>query len=148
MAGQLTLWGAGELLRTFFGRSALPPTEFYLALIRQIPPTPYVSGLELDEPPLEAGYSRALIVNDATSWDASGGLLHVVSNALDVAWPPALADWGRIGYWAICASQEGGYVYFVGKMEEEKSVLSGDTALVPADELVVELGPFYTQEDF
>lgn len=147
MAGQLTLWGAGELLRTFFGRSALPPTELYLALVRQTPPTPYVSGLELDEPPTDAGYSRAQVLNEAISWEGNGQL-NVISNAIDIAWSPALADWGRIGYWAICASQEGGYVYFVGKMEEEKTVLAGDTALIPADALVIELGPFYAAEEY
>ena len=53
MAGRLTIWGAGELLTTFFGNldaAKDPPSAFYLALVRLIAPTPYMSGAELDEP--------------------------------------------------------------------------------------------------
>lgn len=147
MAGQLTLWGAGELLRSFFGRTAEPPPSFYLALVRTIAPTPYISGLELDEPPAESGYARVELPNDVSTW-SSAGQLHVVSNDKDATFITATSDWGRIGYWALVNADEGGYVYFVGEMEETKTVLAGDQAMVPTDELVVELGPFFATEDF
>ena len=51
MAGRLTIWGAGELLTTYFANApAEAPGFFWLALIREIAPTPYISGAELDEP--------------------------------------------------------------------------------------------------
>lgn len=148
MAGRLTLWGAGQLLRSFFGRTAEPPPAFYLALIRSIAPTPYVSGSELDEPDLDTGYQRVAIPNEAVSWTSENGLLHVVSNEIDLPFVTASADWGRIGYWALCNADVAGYCYVVGSMEEEQIINTGDQAVMGADELVVELGPFFTDEDF
>lgn len=148
MSGRLSLWGAGQILRTFFGRTAEPPPNFYLALVRDIAPTPYMSGSELDEPEVEAGYGRVAIPNEATSWDSEEGLLHVTSNLLDFSFVTATIDWGRIGYWALCNADVEGYTYFIGEMEEELIVLAGDQPVLGADELVVELGPFFTEEDF
>jgi hypothetical protein len=147
VAGRLTLWGAGEILRSFFGKTAEPPPDFYLALIKDLAPNPYVSGSELDEPTVDQGYVRVQLPNDAVTWN-SGGMLHIVANEVEAAFITATSDWGRIGYWAVCNAEQGGYVYFVGEMEENLSVLAGDQAVVGAGELVIELGPFFTDEDF
>ena len=148
MAGRLTLWGAGEILRTFFGKTSTPPPDFYLALITGNAPTPYVSGIELVEPPLESGYSRVQLPNDSAMWVSDSGELHVVANELEVPFVTATAEWGRVSYWAVCNALEEGYVYFVGNLEEEMMIYEGDQAVVGAGELVIELGPFYTEEDF
>jgi len=148
MAGRLTLWGAGQLLRSFFGRTAEPPQTFYLALIKDIAPTPYVSGAELDEPDVETGYQRVAIPNDAASWTASEGFLHITSNAIDLPFITAITDWGSINYWAVCNAEVDGYVYFVGSVEQADYVAAGDQVVMGTDELVIELGPFYTDEDF
>lgn len=148
MAGRLSLWGAGELLQSFFGRSAEPPQSFYLALIKSTAPTPYVSGAELDEPSSDDGYQRVEITNEVTSWADSTGVLHVVANVDDLFYVTALNDWGRISFWALCNQQEGGYVYCMGDMEEELFVYAGDQAVISAGELSLELGPFFTDEDF
>lgn len=148
MAGRLSLWGAGQILRTFFGRTAEPPPAFYLAFIKDVAPTPYMSGAELNEPDVEAGYSRVEIPNEAVNWDSEEGMLHVTSNLIDFNFVTASADWGRIGYWALCNASVDGYTYFIGEMEEELIVLAGDQPVLAADELVIELGPFFTEEDF
>jgi hypothetical protein len=147
MAGRLSLWGAGEILQSFFGRSTEPPPSYYLALIKDIAPTPYVSGVELDEPSAEDGYQRVEITNEVTSWADSTGVLHVVANVNDLLYVTAVNDWGRIAYWALCNEQEGGYVYFMGDMEEELAVFAGDQVVITAGELSIELGPFFVDQD-
>lgn len=147
MAGRLTQWGAGELLRSFFSRTATPPPSFWLGLVMENAPSPYVIGAELDEPE-GLSYSRVEILNDIENWPSDNGLLHVVANGLAVSFVTAQEDWGRIGYWAVCNAQEDGYVYLVGEMEEEQSVLTGDQVIINSDELVVELGPFFTPDEF
>lgn len=148
MAGRLSLWGAGQILRSWFGRTTEPPPNYYLALVREIAPTPYMSGSELDEPLVEDGYIRVAIPNEAVEWDSEEGLLHVTSNTNEFPFVTATADWGRIGYWALCNADVGGYTYFIGEMEEEQIILAGDQAVLGADELTLELGPFFTEEDF
>lgn len=148
MAGRLTLWGAGEILRSFFGKSSQPPEIFYLALIKDRAPTPYSSGSELFEPDPGAGYARVAIQNTAPMWVSDSGQLHIVTNEEELTFITAVADWGQISYWAICNADVGGQVYFVGSMEESLYVLNGDRAIVGAGELTVELGPFFTDEEF
>lgn len=148
MAGRLTLWGAGELLRTFFGRTSEAPPAFYLALIKDVAPTPYVSGAELDEPVATTGYQRVELPNDPATWNEDSGLLHVVANEIEAVFVTAVENWGRIGYWAVCNAPVDGYVYFVGEMEQSQIIDAGDQAVLGAGELVVELGPFFTDQDY
>ena len=147
MAGRLTLWGAGELLRTFFSRTSEPPASFFLALIKESTPTPYMSGDELDEPEGES-YARVEIPNDYENWSSDSEQLHIIGNTAEVAFVTAQEDWGRIGYWALCNAETGGFCYFVGDMETTQFVNTGDQAVVSAGDLVVELGPFFTDEEF
>jgi len=148
MAGRLTMWGAGQILRTYFSKTSEPPPNFYLALIKDLAPTPYVSGSELDEPGLDTGYARAELPNDAASWTAEEGTLHITGNAVEVTFITAQADWGNINYWALCNADAGGYCVAVGNMEEPNYVSTGDQVVLGTDELTIELGPFFTDEDF
>lgn len=150
MAGRLTLHGASELLRTFFGRTSEPPASFWLALIRSIAPTPYVSGSELDEPSTDDGYARIELPNDVVNWgNADAGLLHIVSNQQTVSFMSALNNgWGRISYWALCSNDIEGQVYMVGQIEEDLFVAGGDVVSLGDGDLVIELGPFFSDGDF
>ena len=141
MAGQLTLWGAGEILNSFFGGGATPPNNFSLALIKDVPPTPYVSGNELDEP-TAGGYSRAVVPNDVVTW-SNAGALNVTALANNIGFVEATADWGTIRYWALCNALTGGNPYFVGQMESPERIVTGDIPVVSANDLSVELGPFF-----
>ena len=40
MSGRLTVWGASEMLTTFFTRTTEPPASFWLALVRVDPTDP------------------------------------------------------------------------------------------------------------
>lgn len=144
MAGRLTLWGAGEILRTFFGRTAEPPADYYLALIKDKAPTAYDDGDVLDEP-VESGYARVRLENVAITW-TDDGELHVVSNADEIKFLTPVADWGSIGFWALCNAPEGGNVYFVGEMEEPVIIREGVRPLIEPRDLVIELGPFFVPE--
>jgi hypothetical protein len=144
MAGQPTLWGAAEFLRSFFSQTATPPANFWLALVQEIPANAFVSGSELDEPDIADGYGRVAIPNDATNWSNAGinDQLHLVANQLDVTFDVATGDWGSVGYWALCSAETAGNVYFTGQMEVPKLVMTGDQPVVPSHVLLIELGPF------
>lgn len=144
MAGKVTLWGAGEILRTFFAQSTEPPENFYLALISEVAPTPYISGAELSEPLFDE-YERAVIPNDAITW-TNDGQVHIMICETDVVFPTALEDWGTIRFWAVCNAPEGGYIYFVGAFEEPEVISEGDAVQVSSGNLSVSLGPFFSEE--
>jgi hypothetical protein len=144
IAGRLTLWGAEQLLGTYFGRAAEPPTEFYLALIADAAPTAYVSGDELDEPGM-ISYQRALIPNDVDHWGVESQP-QITTNLLDVSFVMATEDWGILRYWALCNAFIEGYCYFVGELEQPVQVNAGDTAVIGTSNLSVSLGPFFSAE--
>lgn len=145
MAGRLTAWGAGEILRTFFGRTSGPPLSFYLAFIRTTPPTLYINGAELDEP-VDGGYARAEIVNDVGYW-TDNGQLNVIVNQQDVEFGVATADWGPIGFWALTNAPYSGNVYAVGDIENSSAVYAGDVPTIMSGDISFTLGPFYTTEE-
>jgi hypothetical protein len=148
MSGRLTLWGAGELLTTFFGNGAsgkLPPGSFYLALIRQVAPTPFMSAAEIDEPDA-ADYARTEIANDTDSW-ANASSPQLVSNLLVAQFAEAVTDWGECRYWALCNAPVEGFNYLVGELETPLLVSAGDTVEVAEGDLGVSLGPFFTAEE-
>lgn len=146
MAGRLSLWGAGELLRTYISKTAGPPPSFWLALIKAESPTPYMVGAELDEPDF-ASYARVEIPNNSTNWESTDQL-HILFNANPVIFVTAQERWGRIGYWALCNAETEGYVFSCGEMETGLTVAKDDQVVVAAGEIVTELGPFFTDEVF
>lgn len=145
MAGRITLWGAGQLLRTFFSQTGEPPPSFWLALVRDVAPTPYLSGSELDEPDADE-YIRAEVPNDNIYWN-NDGQIQVVSCEEDITFVTAVEDWGTIRYWALCNASEDGYVYFVGDFEDFEVVEAGDTVEVAAGNLSISIGPFFSEEE-
>jgi hypothetical protein len=145
MAGRLTLWGAGEFLRTNISRTAEPVPTLYMALCLTRP-SPYITGLELDEPTI-GSYARASIPNDSESW-TDGDQLHVIMNEVPLTFITATADWGQIPYWALCNSEVEGYIYAVGALDPEEFIASGDQVVIDPGEISIELGPFFTDEDF
>ena len=145
MSGRLTVWGAAEMLTCFFNRTGDPPTSFWLALIRQVPPTPYMSGLEIDEPDND-DYARVEILNDSNEW-TNASQPQVMSNELPVQFMTASSDWGLSGYWALCNADSGGFCYFVGDLESPLLVETGDQVVISEDDLSVALGPFFMAEE-
>lgn len=145
MAGKLTLWGAGEILTSFFSKTAEPPPAFYLAAIKDIAPTPYISGSELDEPDSDAGYERVEIFNDSVTW-TNEGQIQVMTCEIDCEFLTATEDWGAIRYWALCNAPVEGYCYFVGDFDAPAVIYTSDQLVVESGDLSVSLGPFFFAE--
>jgi len=125
----LTLWGADQLSRMFFGRTAEPPVEFYLALVRQTEPNAFSDASELDEPGEGVNYGRMLLKNDSTIWDTDG--YYLTTNVVGLTYPIATGDWGRIQYWALCNSLTEGFIYFTGRFPQSEIVYTNDQAYLP-----------------
>lgn len=143
MAGRLTIWGANQLLLAYFTKTTDIPTNFYLALIREIAPTPYVSGSELDEPD-NAEYARVAIPNIPFNW-SNASSPQEVANTEDVEFPTAVTDWGDIRYWALCNASVDGFNFLIGDLETPVQIMAGDSAVFKEGDLSVELGPFYME---
>lgn len=148
--GAPSLFGANQILRAYFSKAIEPPPSFWLALINEVPPNPYISGEELDEPLLDSGYGRAEVPNDlATFGDQDQGQFHVVFNLIDINFNQAVTAWGSINYWALCDAEVGGNVIFFGKFSELDTVVeikAGDQVQIPAQTLSIEFGPFFYDE--
>lgn len=142
--GRITLYGANEFLMSFFTKSTEAPPSLYVALIKDIAPTPYVSGAELDEPVVES-YVRAPIPSSLEGW-VNTGQMNIISNAADVAYTTATEDWGTFRFWALCSAEIEGYVYAVGDMDP-LTIETGDVATLFAGDLTISLGPFYNTEE-
>lgn len=145
MAGRISVYGAQAMLSSYFSKGAEPPPSFFLALILNNTPTPYVSGSELDEP-IGMGYQRAEIVNDLSSW-TNASQPFVVGNLADVSFIPATDDWGQIRYWALCNAIAEGFVIATGAIENPLTVNTGDQVVIPEASLSFSLGPFFTVTD-
>jgi hypothetical protein len=143
VSGKITLWGAGELLNTFFSRTAEPPPIFYVALIKDVAPTPFLSGAELDEPDAPE-YERVAVVNETSVWSNEGAIQITVCET-DLTFTTAQEDWGTIRYWAICNAVVDGFIYMIGKFAEPDVIDTGDTVMIPSGTLSVSLGPFFNE---
>lgn len=139
------MWGSGQFISTFLGQNVLPPTSFWLALVRTIPPSPYVSGAELDEPD-NSDYARVEIPNDVDNW-ANDSAPQEMANLQEIDFVTATSDWGPIYYWALCDMSYEGNNYFVGTLDDSLNILAGDQAALYPGDLTVSLGPFYLIEE-
>ena len=145
MSGRLTVWGANQLLTSYFTISTTPPPNFYLALIKEIAPTPYMVGSELDEPD-NAEYTRVMIENDAVHW-ANDSQPQEIYNSLQVDFMTAITDWGTIRYWALCNAEVDGFNFLVGNLEDPVLIMTGDQLSFAEGDLSVALGPFFLTEE-
>ena len=145
MPGRLTVFGARELLTSYFARTTEPPPTFYLALIKEIAPTPYLSGSELDEPDV-ADYARIAIDNDLANW-VNDSQPQEIYNAQSGQFATAITDWGKISYWALCNAEVDGFNLLVGELENPVLISAGDQVTFEEGDLNVTLGPFFLAEE-
>ena len=145
MAGRITMWGAQQLLTTYFTQGTTPPPTFYLALVRAIPPTPYMDGSELDEPDTP-DYARIPIPNDLANW-SNDSQPQEISNIAPQQFVTATTDWGRIGYWALCDEMIDGNNFIVGDLENPVMIMTGDQATFEEGDISATLGPFFLMDD-
>jgi hypothetical protein len=145
MPGRLTVWGAEQLLTTYFGQGTEPPPDFYLALIRETAPNPYITGSELDEPEAE-DYQRVALSNDLEGW-ANDSQPQEIYNAVPHQFITAQSDWGMIRYWALTNAPVDGYNLIVGDLETPVLIVAGDQVSFEEGDLSVSLGPFFLIEE-
>lgn len=142
--GSITLWGAGELLADFFGRSTEWPANFYMALVRTTAPGPFTEGGELDEPDEETGYIRVEIPNAPDTWLIDD---EVLSNVNDIIFPQTIGSWGTIKYWALCNDTTEGQLYFYGSFIDALTSEVDDQFVISAGTLSIEVGPIFAGAD-
>ena len=72
-------------------------------------------------------YARQAVAA-ASGWSAGGqvGDFYEVSNAADIAFPVATADWGTITHFAIYDALTSGNELYFGQLDASKVVSSGD----------------------
>jgi hypothetical protein len=145
MAGRITVWGAQQLLTSYFVGTTAVPESFWLALVRTVPPTPYMDGTELDEPDSD-DYARIEIPNDQEHW-ANDSQPQEIYNLLPAQFITATADWGPIGFWALCNAPVDGFNFLVGDLENPVLVSTGDQVEISEGDLSVSLGPFFLAEE-
>jgi hypothetical protein len=145
VTGRLTIWGAGQLLTSYFSQTTTPPQEFYLALICTVAPTPYLSGAELDEP-TNSDYARVLIENDLAHW-SNASQPQIIANVVPSQFITATSDWGLISYWALTNAPVDGYNLIIGDLANPVIINTGDQARFEDGDLTVSLGPFLLDEE-
>lgn len=145
-AGQLSLYGAQQLLGMAFGQVATPPDNFYLALTTSLA-TISMNGSEITEPTV-GNYSRLKIPNDSGNWTTGPNQPYVL-NKLPYSWPltptmGATADWPRCPGWALCDALTGGNVWAVGTLATPIANPAGFCAYLGINTLSIELSPFFS----
>lgn len=146
-AGQLSLYGAQQLLGMAFGQISTPPANFYLALTTSLA-TISMNGSEILEPPSGSNYSRLQIPNDTAHWTTSTNAPYVM-NSIAMSWPltptvGASADWPRCPGWALADALTGGNLWAVGTLSVPISNPAGFCAYLGVNTLTLELSPFFS----
>lgn len=139
---QWTLWGAHQLATMLFSRQASPPQEFYLALIAETEPDPFITGVELDEP-FEGGYQRLLLPNDTTIWGSN--LDSIITNMVELRFAAATEDWGTVNFWALCSAPTAGFVYLFGEFVDPLYVSINDEVVIDPGLVQLEFSDIYQE---
>lgn len=139
---QWTLWGAHQLAASWFSRSAIPPQEYYLALIADTEPDSFITGAELDEP-FEGGYQRLLVPNETEVWGSN--MDAIMTNLTELRFAPATTDWGTITFWALCSAPTEGYVYMYGEFVDPLYVSLDDEVVISPGLVQLEFSDVYQE---
>ena len=116
-----------KLLDHALGTAAYTMPTVYVALYTS-DPTDADTGTEVSG----GGYARQTVTFNA----ASGGS---ASNASDITFPQATADWGTITHIGLRDAATGGNLLWHGALDQAKTVTNGDTFVIPAGSLTITL---------
>ncbi len=111
------------------GTSWTPPATVYVALYTASPGESG-TGTEVSG----GNYARVAVPNDTTNWPTTSS--GQKSNAVDIVFPMATADWGTVVAWALCDAPTGGNVLIYGDVTPARPVVSGDIPRFRAGELI------------
>jgi hypothetical protein len=132
MAMAVSNFLATALLNQVFRNTAYTrPTTVYLALYTSNP-TAADSGTEVSG----GSYARQAITFGAP---AVVGGKQTISNASDITFPTATADWGNITHVGIRDASTGGNLLYYGPAENPRSILNGDVIKLLAGSLAANL---------
>jgi hypothetical protein len=97
------------------------PATIYIALFTS-GPNDAGAGTEVSG----GSYARAIVTNNTTNFpNAAGG---TKTNATEIAFPTATADWGAITGMAVFDAASGGNCLLAFQFSTTRSILNGDTA--------------------
>lgn len=126
-----------QVLDALFNGGTLTIPGLYLALFKSDAGLEEnVSGSWEEVTDTSGSYARIDIETLGGFNSASDG---TVSNAQDMEFPVALADWGTITYTAVMDAVNGGNVLAYGPLLNPRTVYNGDSIKVPAGALVITL---------
>jgi len=108
-----------HLLDQIVGKTDYTMPTAYVALFIGDPTDAGTGGAEV------SGGNYARVSTAGTDWNAAAS--GSISNAEDITFPEATADWGEIDYFAIYDASSGGNLLASGALDTSKTVSSGDT---------------------
>lgn len=150
-AGQLTQYGAQQLLALAFGQGgAGAPATWYFGITTAIPNI-NATGADIGalEPPSASNYSRLAITNNNTNFPTIADAPYILLNPpAGLYWPStptlgATADWPICYGWGLCDSLTGGQCWAVGTLSTPVATPSGFCAYLAPGNLSIELSPFF-----
>lgn len=137
MSSGVADYGASLWLGALFGLVDLP-TEYWVALCSDAPgPGGDGDTTAALEPAAGLNYGRLEIGTGVDNWGVNGPYL---ANLVDLDWPVAFEDWGRITHYALLDSQTSGNLFGYGEMNNPQYVSQGFALSIPAGGLIVNLG--------
>ncbi len=107
------------------------PATLYLALCTEDPGAD-ADGSSLTEPSGD-GYARV----SCDSWTTASGRGTATDTA--VTFPAATGSWGTITHVAVCDALTGGNVLAVGELDDERTVVSGETPTFRAGDINISI---------
>lgn len=114
-------YGAQQWAGIMVGIGAVPAT-FYIALVTDEPGDGW-DGTVLDTlEPTDPIYGRQPVAS-GTGWTLSDG--GFVINAVDIAFPVPLADWGQITHFAVTDAIVGGNLWAYGRLLDPMYIPAG-----------------------
>ena len=125
MAGFSDYFEAQIINHMLRGQPFTPPSTLYLALFT-VAPTETGGGTEVSG----GGYARQPVTLTAATAGST-------SNAADVTFGPATADWGTVVAFAIFDAATGGNMLLYGNLTTSKTILAGDSAKFAAGSLTI-----------
>lgn len=129
--------GATMFMASVFGLGAAP-ASFWIALCSPEPGTDSDGTVLADLEPAGGGYARILYAVGADNWSTDGGYL---SNAKDIDFGTATADWGFLDHFVLCTDQVDGELYAFGELTDAQYIEADTQVILPAGSIVLALVP-------
>lgn len=117
------------------GSSYSPPASHWLALL--LTAASYsTTGAEVSTS--GTGYARFELPVASGTWSAPDSNRQI-KNAIEIAFPVALADWGTIPYVGIRTAITAGTMTRFGKLSEPRTILLGGQLILPINSVIIRL---------